>query len=105
MGTKEIEFIASCQCGDTPSYAKEMYNVLHHKSPVKLPTEHPKVIVKDAELEQLINELSELPGGKNASDRLKALKKAKRKYAMFFQLEENGKIRCMYNLLTGNEVK
>lgn len=105
MNTKEIEFIASCQCGDTPSYAKEMYNILHHKMPFKLPTEEPKVVVKDVELEQLIKELAALPEGEDASSRLKALKKAKRKYAMFFQLEENGKIRCMYNLLTGNEVK
>lgn len=105
MDVKEIEFIVSCQCGDTPSYAKEMYYVLHHKMPFKLPTEQPRVIVKDTEIEKLITELAELPEGKNASDRIKALKKAKRKFAMFFQLEESGKIRCMYNLLTGNEVK
>lgn len=105
MDVKEIEFIASCQCGDTPEYAKEMYNVLHHKYPIKLPTANPKIVVSEFDMMALIGDLNDLPEGKNASDKLKALKKAKRKYAMFFQLEDNGKIRCIYNLLTGNEVK
>lgn len=105
MNKEVIEFIASCQCGDTPDYAKEMYNVLHHKTPLKLPNGQPRIVVKDTELEQLIKELAELPEGQNAADRLRGLRRAKRKYAMFFQLDIDGKIRCMYNLLTGNEVK
>lgn len=105
MSKDVIEFIASCQCGDTPSYAKEMYKVLQHKYPIKLPTSEPKIIVKETEIIRLIEEIKGLPEGDNAADRLLALKKAKRKYAMFFQLDTNGGIRCMYNLLTGNEVK
>lgn len=105
MNDRVIEFIVSCQCGDTPSYAKEMYRVLHKKCPIKLPADDPRIIIKETEIERLQTELSSLPNGGNAVDRIKALKRGKRKYAMFFQLEENGSIRCIYNLLTGNEVK
>lgn len=105
MDNKVIEFIASCQCGNTPEYAKEMYKVLHHKTPIKLPTESPNVVVKATGLDRLQQEISALPKGQNATDRLKGLRRAKRKYAMFFQLNTDGSIRCMYNLLTGNEVK
>lgn len=100
-----IEFIGSCQCGDTPSYTEEMYNVLHHKKPEQLPSPKVGILVKETELIKKHKDLESLPEGKNAADRLKALIQAKRKYAMYFQLEDNGKIKCMYNLLTGNEVK
>ena len=84
--------IISCDCAQTPEYAKDAYSLLYPN------TETPPLYTSFSRL------IEETPQHSNVRAYLTAISKTKRKFAYFLEWDEDGNVTTNINLLTGKKV-
>lgn len=85
----------SCDCGDTPSFARQAYMDLTGKTA-------PNVYAGTVGLAKAV---SRLPATSMASQYINEYLRVKKPFAFWMEVDEDGDIAKLTNLLTGQEVK
>lgn len=90
-----MEVLVSCNCGDTPVFARQAYMDLTGHSA-------PRVYSGAVGISKLIDTL---PKPSMAKDYLRDYIYVKRPFAFWFTIDDNGDIKKGVDLFTGHEIK
>lgn len=89
-----MNFIVCCNCGDTPRFSEEAYKILFPKKPT------PNIYHNNKDIEGVMQQMTD---HSPAWLYLRDLLESDKKYSYYMNVDKNGNINKLYNLITGRK--